>query len=178
MKSALLVIDVQIGLFQSEPPPADAGAVIDRLNALADLARAAGAPVIFIQHEREGTPLARGSAFWPLDPRLVVKSGDHVVAKSSPDSLHQTALPGLLAKLGVGHLVVGGYASEFCVDTTVRSAAARGFPVTLVADGHTTHDKAHLSALAIRGHHNASLPAITSFDVRIEAQPAAAIRFA
>ena len=41
MKSALLVIDVQKGLFT--PPPADAEATIDRINTLSAAARQAGA---------------------------------------------------------------------------------------------------------------------------------------
>ena len=36
---ALVVIDVQRGLFEPQPPPADADAVIARINALADKAR-------------------------------------------------------------------------------------------------------------------------------------------
>jgi hypothetical protein len=49
--------------------------------------------------------------------------------------------------------------------------------VTLVADGHTTHDKAHASAAQIRAHENATLPGIGSFGPVIRALPAAEIRF-
>jgi len=63
------------------------------------------------------------------------------------------------------------------VDTTTRSAAAHGYAVTLAADAHTTHDKAHASAAQIRTHHNATLPDITSFGPRIRAVPADAIDF-
>ena len=38
MNLALVVIDVQRGLFEPQPPPADADAVIARINALADKA--------------------------------------------------------------------------------------------------------------------------------------------
>jgi nicotinamidase-related amidase len=41
MASALVVIDVQRGLFDTRPPPAEAEAVIARINALAERARAA-----------------------------------------------------------------------------------------------------------------------------------------
>ena len=55
MSAALIVIDVQRALFETSPPPADADAVLERINALADRARAAGAPVIYVQHEtRDG----------------------------------------------------------------------------------------------------------------------------
>ena len=49
--------------------------------------------------------------------------------------------------------------------------------MTLAADAHTTHDKPHAPGARIREHHNATLPAISSFGVRIQALPAAAIDF-
>lgn len=177
MRSALLIIDVQVGLFRTEPLPHAAAEVITRLNDVAARARAAGVPVIFIQHEREHTALARGEPGWALDPRLAVMAGDRIVAKTTPDSFHQTELAPLLARLGVDHLVIGGYASEFCVDTTTRRAAALGYAITLIADGHTTQDKPHLSGAAIVAHHNATLSQITSFGVPIRAERAETVTF-
>src|SRR5690606_41495905 len=49
--------------------------------------------------------------------------GDHVVDKTTPDSFLRTGLGGLLRQLQVSRVVVCGYATEFCVDTTVRQAA-------------------------------------------------------
>jgi len=67
--------------------------------------------------------------------------------------------------MGIERLVVMGYASEICVDSTVRRAVGLGYEVVLVADGHTTHDKPHLDAERIRQHHNCTLglsPAVTT----------------
>ena len=75
----------------------------------------------------------------------------------------------VLENLNIKHLIICGYASEFCVDVTVKRAAGLGYSKTLVSDGHTTHDKPHLSGVEIRDHHNATLPFITSFGVKIEA---------
>ncbi|CAB1212247.1 cysteine hydrolase [Serratia liquefaciens] len=175
MKSALLVIDVQKGLFT--PPPADAEATIDRINTLSAAARQAGVPVIFIQHQTQHDELAHGSDAWQFDPGLQVKAGDHRVEKTTPDSFLRTGLGPLLIANGISHLVVCGYSTEFCVDTTTRRAAALGYPVTLAADAHTSHDKAHASGLQIRAHHNATLSNIESFGVLIDALPTAEIRF-
>ena len=49
MTSALIVIDVQRALFETTPAPADADAVLARINTLTDRARACGAPVIYVQ---------------------------------------------------------------------------------------------------------------------------------
>jgi nicotinamidase-related amidase len=176
-KSALLIIDVQRGLFDAEPRPFEADAVVARINALAAKARAAGAPVIFIQHEREASPLAHGSEGWALERGLEVMLGDQLSRKTTPDSFLRTDLLALLQGAGCEHVVICGYATEFCVDTTTRRAAALGFAVTLAADAHTTHDKPHANAEQIRTHHNATLPSISSFGPRIQAVVNAEIIF-
>ena len=95
--------------------------------------------------------------------------------KTTPDSFLRTDLEARLRERGITRLLIGGYASEFCVDTTVRRAAALGFEVVLLADAHTTHDKPHASAAQIRAHENATLPNITSFGPRISAIASAAV---
>jgi len=178
MNQALLVIDVQRGLFDDAPRPHEADAVVDRINALTARARAAGVPVVFIQHERPATPLAHGSAGWNLERRLFIAGSDARVRKTTPDSFLRTGLEELLKRWGTSEVVVCGYASEFCVDTTTRRAAALGYRVVLAADAHTTHDKSHATASQIRDHHNATLPEITSFGPRIVATPSVEVVFA
>lgn len=175
MKSALLIIDVQQGLFT--PPPAEAEWVLVRINQLSERARQAGAPVIFIQHQTTHDELPYGSEAWQIHADLQVKKGDFRVDKTTPDSFLRTHLGKLLISEGVTQLVVCGYSSEFCVDTTTRRAAGLGYPVTLAADAHTSHDKSHASGLQIRAHHNATLSNIESFGVLIKAVPSDAIRF-
>lgn len=177
MTSALLVIDVQAGLFDGDRRPGDADGVISRINALAERARAAQVAVIYVQHEREGTPLAHGSAGWALARGLQPAALDVRLRKTTPDSFLHTRLEPLLQEHDVKHLVICGYASEFCVDTTVRRAAALGYSVTLAADAHTTHDKPHATAEQIRAHENATLPNLTSFGPEIRAVAAETISF-
>lgn len=177
MNSAVLVIDVQRGLFDEVPRPYAADETIDRINRLTARAREAGAPVLFIQHEQTAGLLAFDSDGWQLAAGLVAKEQDGRVRKTTPDSFLRTGLAEMLAEKGVNDLIICGYATEFCVDTTTRRAAALGFPVQLVADGHTTHDKEHASAKEIRDHHNATLSNIRSFGPRIVAVLAADVRF-
>ncbi|PUA18751.1 cysteine hydrolase family protein [Glaciimonas sp. PCH181] len=167
MASALLVIDVQEGLFRPEPRPALADAIVMRINDLTSRAREHDIPVCFVQHETNSGELEFGSAAWALVKQLKVEATDNLVRKTTGDAFLRTSLSALLETLSVSHLFVCGYATEFCVDTTVRRAAALGYDVTLVADAHTTHDKAHASAAQIREHHNYTLPEITSFGSRI-----------
>jgi nicotinamidase-related amidase len=176
MSMALLVIDVQRGLFDAEPRPFEADAVIARINGLTGRARALDAPVVFVQHESASLPV--GSDAWRFAGGLQVESRDAVVRKATPDAFLRTELQELLTSWQIDHLVICGYACEFCVDTTTRRAAALGYRVTLAADAHTTHDKPHATATQIRAHENATLSDLTSFGPVIAAVPSADIAFA
>ena len=177
MSFALLIIDVQEALFRPAPRPGDADLIVTRINALAAQARGQGVPVIYIQHASSDDSLPQGSDGWQLLRELDRQPSDHVVGKTTADSFLRTDLAALLEQCRVSSVVVCGYATEFCVDTTVRQAAARGYDVVLVADAHTTHDKPHADAAAIRLHHNMTLPAISSFGPCIAAIPATQITF-
>ncbi|MBV1843576.1 cysteine hydrolase family protein [Photobacterium ganghwense] len=169
MKPAVLVIDVQSILFDPEPQPFESQMVLNKINEVTKLARAKSIPVIFIQHEQPNTVIEYESGGWALQSSLVTQAGDHFVRKTTPDSFLNTNLQSVLSELEVDSLIVCGYASEFCVDTTIRRAAGLGYPVTLVSDAHTTHDKEHATGSQIRAHHNATLPSISSFGVTIQA---------
>ncbi len=177
--SALLLIDLQHALLDLAPRPDDAAAVVERVNALTARARAAGVPVLWVQHESvtPGHPLQHGGPGWALADGLQTRDDDVFFRKTTPDSFLRTGLGEWLAAHGVAQVVIAGYASEFCIDTSTRRAAALGLAVTLAADAHTTHDKPHAAAALIRAHHTATLTSLTSFDRPIHALPAAQIGF-
>lgn len=177
MTAVILVIDIQKALSDPEPRPYDIEPVIQRINQLTAKGRAAHIPVFFIQHEAPDSPLAHGSDGWQLPENLERADEDHLVRKTTPDSFLHTDLEERLRALNITRLVICGYASEFCVDTTTRRAAGLGFEVDLVSDAHTTHDKPHATGAEIQAHHNATLPNISSFGVQIRALPSADITF-
>ena len=178
MSTALLVIDVQRGLFDPEPRPFEADAVVARINGLTARARAADVPVVFVQHETPTGSLVLGSDGWKLQASLQVEPRDAIVRKATPDTFLRTELEELLGSWSVDHLVVCGYASECCVDSTVRRAAALGYAVTLAADAHTTHDLPHATAAQVRLHENTVLPSLDSFGPKIRSVASADIAFA
>lgn len=152
----MLVIDVQTGLFRAEPQPFEAEAVVSRINAVAAKARQAGAPVIFVQHDgapggENVVPFTEG---WKLHPNLEVRPTDPVIRKTTCDAFYGTPLESELRSCGITTLLLMGYATDFCVDTTLRSAVSKDFGVIVVADAHTTWDNPVLKAHQVRQHHN------------------------
>ena len=175
--TAVLVIDMQQGLCVGEYQPHDCEGTIARINLVTEKARAANVPVIFIQHESQTGYLQYASVDWQLADGLVVKNTDLKVRKTTPDSFLRTDLEALLKARDIKQLVICGMHTEFCVDTTTRRALALGYPVVLVADGHTSAGNEAISAPQVIAHHNATLSNISSFGPRVIPTLAQDIRF-
>lgn len=149
----LLVIDLQVDVVRG---CFDADGVVDRSAALVERARATGAPVVWVQHHEPG--LERNTPGWALCDGLTPRPGEAHVHKAYRDSFAGTELRDVLDALDATHLVVVGAQSDFCVRTTTQRAAALGYDVTLVSDGHTTRDAewagVHIAGEQIVAHTN------------------------
>jgi nicotinamidase-related amidase len=157
-KKALLVIDAQDALFHLSKPLHRSDIVLSNIQTLIDQARTAGSPVIYLQHtgSRNGI-FAEGSPGWHIHPSVSPQQGDLVVEKHKADAFCRTLLLQHLNELSVENLVVCGFVTEGCVDTTVRRAESLGFKIELVSDAHSTTDGEVLQASQIVDHHNAVL---------------------
>lgn len=133
--SALLVIDVQVGVVQGNH---DRDRVIANIGTLVDKARDEDVPVVWVQHSDDN--LARDSDAWQIVPELRPDDTEPVVHKRYGDSFEDTTLEQVLSSLGVGRLVVSGAQTDQCVRSTLHGAIARGYDALLVSDAHTTED--------------------------------------
>lgn len=134
--TALTVIDVQAGVVADAH---DRDRVVATIATLVDRARAAAIPVVWVQHSSpDGLP--RDSEQWQIVPELAMSDGEPVVHKTYGDSFEDTDLEEVLARLGVGHVLVTGAQTDACVRSTLHGAFTRGYDTTLVADAHTTED--------------------------------------
>ena len=149
-----LVVDMQEGLLCGGPKhdllPSSSGSIA--WPCVCD--RAEGS-VFFVQHAGpvgdEFEPLTPG---WQLLSTIKTEPCDHVVSKTLNDPFFKTSLQSDLAELRPERVLVAGWATDLCVDATVRSAAALGFKVVAVADCHTVSDRPHLSADQVIDHHH------------------------
>ncbi|MAT06833.1 MAG: cysteine hydrolase [Acidimicrobiaceae bacterium] len=133
--TALVVIDVQNGVVSGAVRRDHVVANIDRL---VDRARAAKVPVVWVQHNDD--ELERDTDEWQIVPELRPVDGDPIVHKQYGDSFEDTDLEAVLARCGVGRLVVTGAQTDMCVRSTLHGALARGYDAVLVDDAHTTED--------------------------------------
>jgi nicotinamidase-related amidase len=154
---ALIVIDVQNGVYAYEGTEVFAGReMIATINRLIASARAAGSPVVFVQHEDEW--LRAGDPAWELMRELdAPPDADIRVAKHHGSAFHDTPLAETLHRMGVNEVVLCGLQTELCVDSTLRHAAALDFDVSLAEDAHSTYDSGTLAAPQIIAHHNRAL---------------------
>jgi nicotinamidase-related amidase len=160
MNRALLVVDMQNGFCHPEGSFTRIGlglegaaeAVQNAARAVAQ-ARRAGLPVVFTRHlyrpgrADEGRALKQNSpalagiqglaaGTWDADVATELGCGpdDLVVDKVRFDAFQWTSLEPLLRGLAVAELAVCGVVTNLCVETTVRSAFMRDFPVILLGD--------------------------------------------
>ena len=153
MVDALLVIDMQVGLLDGSPKH-DLAGVIGRINQLAAMIRARDGKVIWVQHcGPEGTMFAPGEPARQFLPELRRDATDFVVSKTLNDAFAGTDLQRKLQQLAPRHLLIAGWATDFCVDATLRSAVAHGYDVVGVSDAQTLADRPHLDAKSVIRHH-------------------------
>jgi nicotinamidase-related amidase len=155
-KSALLVIDMQNGLFNGEPKPHNAKFVLSNILSLIEYCWLNDRPIIFIRHVGEkGTPLDPNGPNTQLITDLSFNPHkDTVIEKMYPSSFKNTVLKEILEKLDIDEIIITGMKTEYCIDTTVRATSEYGYKVTLISDAHTTTDSAALNASQIIDHHN------------------------
>jgi nicotinamidase-related amidase len=151
---AMLIVDMQVGLLNGEPKH-DLPGVIERINRLAAKVREQSGTVIFIQHcGGKGDDFEPQTPGWALLPELVRDAADIVVRKEMNDPFAGTDLQARLATVAPDRVLVTGWATDFCVDATVRSAVSHHHHVVAVTDAHTLSDRPHLDAASVILHHH------------------------
>jgi nicotinamidase-related amidase len=138
-KSALVLIDCQNtyreGIMQLEGvEPA-----LEQCAALLKRARDAGTPVIHIQHDAgAGSPYDTKARIGAIADVVAPAAGEKVITKAYPSSFEQTDLDQELKRLGVTDLVLAGFMTHVCVNSTARAAFNHGYRTTVVGNATAT----------------------------------------
>ena len=142
----LMVIDMQNGVFAS--PRINRETCTSRINQLIQAAD----KVIFIQHAEEG--LEPGSEGFDLLPELIQPADSLYVTKTACDAFYRTNLEEVLRDNGIREFVICGCATNYCVDSTIKNGASRGYAMTVAEDAHTTANRPAAQAEVLIAHYN------------------------
>lgn len=138
-KSVLILIDCQNtyreGIMQLEgvePALAECAKLLKR-------ARDAGRPVIHIQHDDgPGSPYDVSAPIGAIADIVAPRAGETVITKAYPSSFEQTNLDAELKRIGAEDLVLAGFMTHMCVNSTARAAFNHGYRPTVVANATAT----------------------------------------
>ncbi|WP_158810208.1 cysteine hydrolase family protein [Beijerinckia sp. L45] len=139
--SALIMIDLQntyregvMQLTDVEPAIAEAARLLGR-------ARDAGIPIVHIQHDAgAGSPYDIRAAIGAISDEVAPRDGEAVIVKNYPNAFVHTDLESRLAAAGVKDLILAGFMTHMCVNSTARGAFNLGFHPTIVAATTATRD--------------------------------------
>jgi len=143
-EAVLVLIDMQntyrsgvMALEGAEEAVAEAARLLAR-------ARAAGTPVVHVQHDSGvGSPYDITAPVGAISDEVAPVGGEQVVVKSFPNSFHATDLEKVLTDLGFPagggkDLVLAGFMTHMCVNYTAQAAFNLGYRPTVVAEATAT----------------------------------------
>jgi nicotinamidase-related amidase len=160
-RTALLVIDAQVNMFDPQEPVYATSQMLARLQSLIWRARESGIQLVYLRNNGDpGDPDAPGTPGWEIHPALAPQAGEPVIDKFTPNGFEGTDLGPALQQRQIGRLVLAGMQTDFCVAATLRGAVASGYEVTLVADAHSTYDSDEMEAGDIIARYNRELEAL------------------
>ncbi len=169
---AFLIIDMQKGSFTKGTPRYQTNEVVGRINLIARQFRILNYPVIHIQHDGSAEKVFLPNSYeWEILDELEVNKSDIIISKTANDAFYRSELKNTLEGLAVKKLVISGCATDFCVESTIQSALAKDFDVTVVSDGHTTADRPQLDAKQVIDHYNWVWSNMIPTKAQIDAKP-------
>ena len=164
MKRALLVIDVQNEYFTGKMPVSYPQGSLSNIIKVIDTANENKIPEIVIQHtasKQNAETFVKGTVEWELHSSIKDKPRDLLIEKKLPGSFTGTNLEQWLRERNIDTVVIAGYMTQMCCDTTSRQAMHMGFKVEFLSDatgtlsftnsaGTVTGEELHKTVLVIQ----------------------------
>ncbi|KAA0095200.1 cysteine hydrolase [Mycolicibacterium sp. P1-18] len=138
-ESTLVLIDCQNTYTQGVMELEGVQAALDETAALLDRARSAGIPIIHVQHsDGPGSLYDLEGETGAIVTRVAPRDGEVVVTKQYPNSFVETDFDDRLKAVGASNLVIAGFMTHMCVNSTARGAFNAGYAPTVVAAATAT----------------------------------------
>jgi nicotinamidase-related amidase len=152
--TALVLIDLQNGILAMNTAPYPTADVLSKGKTLAESFRDAGAPVVLVKVDfgpgmgnalRSETDAGFAARELPADwselAEGLAEPSDLIVTKAQWGAFYGTDLDLKLRRRGITTIVIGGIATNFGVESTVRSGWEHGYNMVVVEDACTTVSK-------------------------------------
>lgn len=137
---ALLVIDLQRGLFNKQNKIFNEDILIENINNLIDKSRQTKTQVIFIQHTNKSF-LLEESEDWQIHSGVEVTDKDLCLTKKHSSLFKEKKIAREIENMGVKSLIITGLVTHGCVKAACIDAKKLGYEVRLVKDGHSSFNK-------------------------------------
>lgn len=137
--STLVMIDCQNTYTQGVLELEGVQKALDAAAELLDRARSAGTPIIHIMHDAGvGTPYDVSADIGQIVSRVAPIGDEPVIVKNYPNSFVGTDLEEKLKGLGAENLILAGFMTHMCVNSTARGAFSLGYSPTVVGSATAT----------------------------------------
>ena len=137
--STLILIDCQNTYVSGLMELDGVTAALDEAAILLERARSAGIPIIHFQHDAgEGSPYDLQAQSGQIVDSVAPREGEMVMVKQFPNCFVQTDLDDRLKSASAGNLVLAGFMTHMCVNSTARGAFNLGYSPTVVARATAT----------------------------------------
>ena len=134
--AALLIVDVQKGLFDKKNQVYNGELLLENINFLIDKSRERKMPIVFIRHINKGF-LIENSDNWQIHPSLKSCGGDLYLDKQHSGMFDEKHIVNELKRLSVKTVIVAGLVTHGCVKAACLGAKAEGYEVILAEDAHS-----------------------------------------
>ena len=137
--SALVMIDCQNTYRTGVMQLTGVEQAIVEAKKLLQRARELQIPVIHIRHDGgEGSPYDLTTDIGQISDEVAPVDGEIVINKNFPNAFVQTELDERLKKLGVENIVLAGFMTHMCVNSTAHGGFNLGYKPTIVASTTAT----------------------------------------
>ena len=140
----LIVIDMQKGILEDDLY--DRKGVLGNVARIIETARVNNIEVIYVQHDDgPGSGFTFGNKDFEIADEIAPASGEKVFVKTIPSSFSNKEFAAYLEGSGDDTLMIVGLQTDFCIDSTIKSAAERGYRVIVPKGANSTFDNPYMT---------------------------------
>ncbi|MBO1755234.1 cysteine hydrolase family protein [Allobranchiibius sp. CTAmp26] len=139
--STLIMIDLQNTYTRGVMELDGVEAALDQAEELLSNARDAGIPILHIMHDAgAGSPYDLKDDIGQIVSRVAPRDGEPVIVKNFPNAFAGTDLHQRLQAAPGRDLVLAGFMTHMCVNSTARGAFSLGYSPSVVAGATATRE--------------------------------------